>query len=77
MYFSRDVQRAHRVARAIEAGSIWINNYNLYPNEVSFGGFKQSGVGSENGIAVTNHFTQLKTIYVEMGDVDAGPLYKE
>lgn len=53
---------------------MWINNYNLYPTEVPFGGYKHSGIGRENGTAVIDFFTQTKTVYVEMGDVDAGPL---
>lgn len=75
--FTRDLNRAHRVANKIEAGTVWINNYNLYPTEVPFGGYKHSGVGRENGTAVVDAFTQTRTIYVEMGDVDAGPLYVE
>ena len=63
------------MAAAIEAGTVWINNYNLYPTEVPFGGYKQSGVGRECGTTVIDYFTQTKTTYVEMGDVDAGPLY--
>ena len=42
-----------------------------------FGGFKQSGIGRENGTVVVDYFTQTKTVYVEMGDVDCGPLYQE
>ena len=71
----RDIQRGHRVASAIQAGTVWINNYNLYPTEVPFGGYKHSGLGRENGKEVINSYTQTKTVYVEMGDVDAGPLY--
>jgi betaine-aldehyde dehydrogenase len=69
--FTRDVQRAHRVVAALEAGTIWINNYNITPIEVPFGGYKQSGIGRENSLAAINHYTQLKSVYVEMGDVDA------
>ncbi|KAK7073603.1 4-trimethylaminobutyraldehyde dehydrogenase [Halocaridina rubra] len=75
--FTKDIQRGHRVASAIEAGSVWINTFNLYPTEVPFGGFKHSGVGRENGLTVIDYFTQTRTIYVEMGDVDCGPLYKD
>ena len=69
--FTSDLRRAHRVAAALEAGIVWINNYNLTPIEVPFGGVKQSGIGRENGRAAIDHYTQLKTVYVEMGDVDA------
>lgn len=75
--FTKDIQRGHRVANSIEAGSVWINTYNLYPTEVPFGGYKHSGVSRENGTAAIDFFTQTRTIYVEMGDVDCGPLYQE
>lgn len=65
---TRDLRRAHRVVAALEAGICWINNYNLTPVEMPFGGWKQSGVGSENGIETLNHYTRLKSVYVEMGD---------
>lgn len=69
--FTRDIQRAHRVVAALEAGTIWINNYNITPIELPFGGYKQSGMGRENSRAAIEHYTQLKSVYVEMGDVDA------
>ncbi|PSN56776.1 4-trimethylaminobutyraldehyde dehydrogenase [Blattella germanica] len=75
--FTRNLQRAFRVARSLEAGTIWINNYNLTPPEIPFGGYKQSGLGRENGIAALESYSELKSIYVELGDVDCGPLYKE
>ncbi|KAB7504794.1 4-trimethylaminobutyraldehyde dehydrogenase [Armadillidium nasatum] len=75
--FTKDIQRAHRVSKQIEAGSVWINTYNLYPTEVPFGGYKMSGIGRENGTWSLDNFTQTKTVYVEMGDVDCGPLYSE
>lgn len=68
--FTQDIARAHRVAAALEAGIIWINNYNLYPPEIPFGGYKSSGIGRENGLAVIDHYTQLKSVYVELGNVD-------
>jgi betaine-aldehyde dehydrogenase len=69
--FTRDLQRAHRVVRRLEAGTAWINTYNVTPIELPFGGVKQSGLGRENGSAAVEHYTQLKSVYVEMGDVDA------
>jgi len=69
--FTRDVKRAHRVVAKLQAGTIWINNYNITPIEVPFGGYKQSGVGRENSHAAIEHYTQLKSVYVESGDVDA------
>ena len=67
--FTRDLARAHRVAAKLEAGICWINNYNITPIEMPFGGRKQSGIGHENGQAAIEHYTQLKSVYVELGDV--------
>jgi betaine-aldehyde dehydrogenase len=69
--FSGDVGRAHRVINQIKAGTCWINTYNNCPAEVPFGGFKQSGVGRENALAALTHYSQIKSVYVETGDVDA------
>lgn len=69
--FTRDLARAHRVIAKLEAGTCWINNYNITPIEMPFGGYKQSGLGRENGSAAVEHYTQIKSVYVELGDVDA------
>ena len=67
--FTRNFSRAHRVANRLQAGSVWINDYNVMPPEVPFGGYKQSGLGRENGLQAIEHFTQVKTVYVNLGDV--------
>jgi len=67
--FTRDLARAHRVIAALQAGTCWINAYNLTPVEMPFGGFKQSGIGRENSLAALGHYSQLKSVYVETGDV--------
>lgn len=69
--FTNDLKRAHRVASEIEAGSIYVNNYNVYPVGVPFGGYKKSGLGRENGPEALDIFTQVKSVYMEMGDVEA------
>ncbi|KAM6962692.1 4-trimethylaminobutyraldehyde dehydrogenase A [Aplochiton taeniatus] len=69
--FTRDISRAHRVAANLEAGTCFINNYNISPVEVPFGGYKNSGFGRENGQITIEHYSQLKTVVVEMGDVDS------
>jgi len=66
----RDLDRAHRVAALLQAGSCYINNYNIYPIEMPFGGYKKSGIGRENGAITVEYFTQLKTVYVEANDVE-------
>jgi betaine-aldehyde dehydrogenase len=69
--FTRDLNLAHRVSQALQAGMIWINNYNITPVEIPFGGYKESGLGRENSLEALKACTQLKTIYVETGDVDS------
>lgn len=69
--FTRDIQRAHRVADNLDTGIVWINHYNLTPVEMPFGGFKQSGIGKENSRRALEHYTRLKTVYVAQGDVEA------
>ncbi|MGM0433175.1 MAG: betaine-aldehyde dehydrogenase [Pseudomonadota bacterium] len=69
--FTRDIKRAHRVIHQIQAGICWINAYNESPSEMPVGGYKQSGIGRENGAATINHYTQLKSVYVGMGDIEA------
>jgi betaine-aldehyde dehydrogenase len=69
--FTNDLTRAHRVIARLEAGTCWINHYNITPIELPFGGVKLSGLGRENGRAAIEHYTQLKSVYVAMGDVDA------
>ena len=67
--FTRDLARGHRVIGELQAGTCWINAYNLTPVEVPFGGYKQSGIGRENSLAALEHYSQVKTVYVETGDV--------
>ena len=67
--FTGDFRRAHRVANRLQAGSVWINDYNITPPEVPFGGYKQSGIGRENGLQAIEHYTQVKTVYANLGDV--------
>ncbi|NP_001079542.1 aldehyde dehydrogenase 9 family member A1 S homeolog isoform X1 [Xenopus laevis] len=69
--FTRDIQRAHRVVAALQAGMCFINNYNVSPVELPFGGYKKSGFGRENGQAAMEHYSQLKTVCVEMGNVES------
>ncbi|MEO1105901.1 MAG: aldehyde dehydrogenase family protein, partial [Pseudomonadota bacterium] len=68
--FTRDISRAHRMAARLEAGTLWINGYNLTPVEMPFGGVKASGLGRENGRAAIEHYTQRKSVHVSMGGVD-------
>lgn len=69
--FTNDIKRGHRVIHQLQAGTCWINNYNITPIELPFGGNKQSGQGRENSLAAIQHYTQLKSVYVELGDVES------
>ncbi|PID61364.1 MAG: betaine-aldehyde dehydrogenase [Gammaproteobacteria bacterium] len=69
--FTRDLERAHRVVAGFEAGTCYINTYNLAPVEAPFGGSRQSGVGRENSKAAIEHYSELKSVYVSMNDVEA------
>jgi betaine-aldehyde dehydrogenase len=69
--FTRDMARGHRMAAALQAGTTWINAYNLTPVEAPFGGVKMSGVGRENSKAAVEHYTQVKSVYVNLGRVEA------
>lgn len=69
--FTSDLTRAHRVVDQLQAGTCWINTYNLAPVEMPFGGTKMSGVGRENSRAAIEHYTEIKSVYVGMGPVDS------
>lgn len=65
--FTKDITRAHRVARRIEAGMVWINSSNDSDFRVPFGGVKQSGIGRELGEAGLAGYSQTKAVHVNMG----------
>ncbi len=69
--FTSDLTRAHRVIAQLEAGSCFINSYNDAPVEAPFGGVKLSGVGRENSKEAIQHYSQVKSVYVRMGDVES------
>ncbi|WP_372867061.1 betaine-aldehyde dehydrogenase [Pseudomonas sp.] len=65
---TRDLARAHRVIHQLEAGICWINTWGESPAEMPVGGYKQSGVGRENGLSTLEHYTRTKSVQVELGD---------
>jgi betaine-aldehyde dehydrogenase len=69
--FTNDLTRGHRMIAQLQAGTCWINHYNITPIEMPFGGMKMSGLGRENGRAAIDHYTQLKSVYVAMRDVES------
>ncbi|MGH9776217.1 MAG: betaine-aldehyde dehydrogenase [Candidatus Acidiferrales bacterium] len=66
--WTRDIGKAHRVARRIHAGTVWINTYNNYDPAAGFGGYKMSGYGRELGMHALEHYTQLKSVWVNLKD---------
>jgi betaine-aldehyde dehydrogenase len=69
--FTSDLTRGHRVVAQLQAGTCWINHYNVTPIELPFGGYKASGLGRENSRAAIEHYTQIKSVYVAMQDVQS------
>lgn len=65
---SENINQAHRIIHQLEAGICWINTWGESPAEMPVGGYKQSGVGRENGISTLEHYTRIKSIQVEMGE---------
>jgi acyl-CoA reductase-like NAD-dependent aldehyde dehydrogenase len=64
--WTRDVKKAHDLARKIKAGTVWINTYNMYDSASPYGGYKMSGYGRELGREALEHFTQVKSIWVDL-----------
>jgi len=71
---SSDANQCVRVASALEAGTVWINQYNLLYNNVPFGGKKQSGIGRELGSYALDEYTSVKAVHWNFGETLAWPL---
>jgi acyl-CoA reductase-like NAD-dependent aldehyde dehydrogenase len=64
--WTNDIRKAHAVARRLKAGTVWVNAYNLYDVALPFGGYKQSGFGRELGMHAIEHYTELKSVWVNL-----------
>ena len=64
--WTRDIKKAHYVARKLQAGTVWINTYNVYDTAAPFGGYKQSGFGREMSAHALEHYTQIKSVWVDL-----------
>lgn len=71
--WTKDVQRAHRVAGALDAGTIWVNSYRTLAYNVPYGGFKQSGIGREYGLEGLDEYLQTKSVWVELSGQTRDP----
>src|SRR5437773_2555614 len=65
---TKDLKRAHRIAKRLQAGTVWINTWHMIEPNSPFGGYKLSGYGRENGIAMVEHLTRLKQVWVDLND---------
>src|SRR3984885_10810630 len=65
--WARDVKKAHSVSRQLRAGTVWINTYGLMDASLPFGGYKSSGFGRELGVHAIEHYTELKTVWLNLG----------
>jgi aldehyde dehydrogenase (NAD+) len=64
--WTRDIKKAHYVARKLQAGTVWVNTYNVYDTAAPFGGYKQSGFGREMSAHALEHYTQVKSVWVDL-----------
>ena len=64
--WTRDIKKAHYVARRLQAGTVWVNTYNVYDTAAPFGGYKQSGFGREMSAHALEHYTQVKSVWVDL-----------
>ena len=64
--WTRDIKKAHYIARKLQAGTVWINTYNVYDTAAPFGGYKQSGFGREMSAHAIEHYTQVKSVWVDL-----------
>ena len=64
--WTKDIKKAHYVARKLQAGTVWINTYDVYDTAAPFGGYKHSGFGREMSIHALEHYTQVKSVWVDL-----------
>lgn len=70
--WTRDINRAIRVSRAVETGRMWVNTYNSIPAGAPFGGYKESGIGRETHKVILDHYTQMKNILINLSENPSG-----
>ncbi len=70
--WTKDLNRAFRVARGVETGRVWVNNYNNVPVHAPFGGYKKSGIGRETHKMMLDHYSQKKNIFISLTESKLG-----
>lgn len=70
--WTKDINRAFRVARAVETGRMWVNDYNNLPAHAPFGGYKKSGIGRETHKMILRNYTQVKNIFISLKETPLG-----
>ena len=70
--WTSSLSRAHKAARAIQTGRVWVNCYNLYPSGAAFGGSKASGFGREDAFETLLDFTEVKNVIVDASETARG-----
>ena len=66
--WTRDLSRAHRVSRRLQAGTVWVNGYRYTTPQSPFGGYKASGLGRESGVDAIDEYLQTKSVWIDLGD---------
>ena len=70
--WTKDINKAIKVARAVETWRMWVNTYNAIPQGAPFGGYKQSGIGRETHKVILEHYTQMKNIMINLEEAPSG-----
>ena len=70
--WTKDINKAIKVARGVETGKMWVNTYNALPDGAPFGGYKQSGIGREVHKVILEHYTQMKNIMINLSETPSG-----
>ena len=65
--WTNDVKRAHRMAKRLRAGTVWVNTYRRTNYATPFGGMKESGLGRENGLEAIHEYTEVKSVWIDTG----------
>ena len=70
--WTKDINRAFRVATSVETGRMWINTYNALPEKAPFGGYKKSGIGRETHKLILDNYSQKKNIFIDLSEAPSG-----